>query len=64
MIIVRFEKGSELLDKMRYDFSKDISIGMAKSYGKMIGATLMTAEYSSGKHIGIWELKGSKWYKW
>lgn len=47
-----------------FDYSKDEVIRMAKEIGdKKNARTLYIAYMHSGKTVGYWEKKGSRWYK-
>lgn len=47
-----------------FGYSKDVAVRLAKQRGDETGATEIMMEYmSSGKIVGFWEKKGSRWYK-
>lgn len=47
-----------------FDYSKDSAVRLAKEIADKEGATEFIMEYSpSGKTVGYWEKKGSRWYK-
>lgn len=47
-----------------FGYSKDVAVRLAKQIGDETGATEIMMEYmSSGKNVGFWEKKGSRWYR-
>lgn len=47
-----------------FDYPKDVAVRLAKQIGDEIGATEIMMEYMpSGKIVGFWEKKGSRWYR-
>jgi len=47
-----------------FDYSKEVAIRLAKEVAEETGATEIYMEYMpSGKTVGFWEKKGSRWYK-
>ena len=64
-ISVEYRKGTELIKKSRYDmYSKDEVVMMAKHLGLEMKADEIWISYvPSGKTIGYFERKGSRWYR-
>ena len=47
-----------------FDYSKEEAIRLAKQRADEVGArTLYLAYMESGKTVGYWEKRGSRWYK-